>query len=392
MRLRWLPIVVATVLPLPGLVEACLPASVEPALSWRGVAHFRNLADRIADDCPAAILLNPDGSIVPYSFIGTGIMSLHAAGDTDPALASTIRRAVVCAEATHAPDVDLTQPQTFGEHNLYFSHLALLLGIEETVAGSTDDVLHAAIVEHLRAESLADGDFHMNSFPGCCKWPADQSVTLDALSLYDRLHHTSLSERPIRGWLDWMDDGLHVSAVTQSLWYHDLPRGCALSWTTFHMAQFAPTEGRRLYARYQQAFYVDVGGIGGFAEWPDAAWTPMDFDTGPIVFGVGAAATGIGLGSARVYGDSRAWTGILRSSLVFGLPWGVHSRDSLISPLLADAILFHDAAAVPWFAPIAPIGGVPSAPVTPVLFLTADLAGLWVSGRRLLARCGTLPS
>lgn len=374
-------------LPLTGLVDAVLP--VHPGPGRRLAAQLADMEARYAEGCPPALGVagGPDtgpGDVLAHSHVATGLMSAVV---RDAALApraeALIGAVVACMRASPPAGVRLADPGTWGDDNLYLSHLALALGIQASL-GSTDDREHAAVVRHLRARSLADGDYHARSYPRCCKWPADQAVTLDALALYDRLHHTTLSARPIQGWLRLVGEDLHPSAITTSLWYHDLPRGCALSWTAFHMAQFAPEQGRALYARTRAELWVDVAGLGGFREWPVGTSGAWDVDSGPVIAGIGMGATGLGLAPARLYGDTATAAAIERTSLLFGLPWGWRSREMLAVPFLADAILFHDAAAVPWFDPIPAIGSTPTLPWVPAALLLLDLAILAGIGRALL--------
>src|SRR4051794_40610794 len=91
--------------------------------------------------------------------------------------------------------------------------------------------------------------------------------------------------------------GLFRSSISD-LWYASIPRGCATSWSIFYMAQFAPERAAELYRRHVRALGRSVLGFGGFREWPADRSHGMDADSGPIVFGVGMAATGIGLGPA----------------------------------------------------------------------------------------------
>ena len=43
----------------------------------------------------------------------------------------------------------------------------------------------------------------------------------------------------------------------------------------------------------------------GFREWPRGVSGATDADSGPIVFGIGSAASGLGIAGARAMGDER---------------------------------------------------------------------------------------
>jgi hypothetical protein len=255
---------------------------------------------------------------------------------------------------------------SFGQHNLYLSHTSLVLGVHRFITHDERyDKLHARIARHLTGESLEDGDYHARSYPlpthlkgreGAYKWPADQAALLAGLALYDRLHKKEYSPKLIRGWLkkiEQMTDEattLPLPTLDKKASYADFPRGCALSWMTFYMAQFAPKEGAALYERYRERYSSEVVGLGGFREWPPGSSRGSDNDSGPVILGVGTAATGLGLGPARLYRDARQYALIQTTASTVGLPTVLFTeRRYLSAPLLGEAILFSGATARVWF-------------------------------------------
>ena len=172
------------------------------------------------------------------------------------------------------------------------------------------------------------------------------------------------------------------SSISADLWYARLPRGCALSWTSLYMAQFAPDEAAELYSRYREHYGRTVLGCGGFREWPAGSPHGGDADSGPIVLEVGVAATGLGLGAARLFRDAPSFSAVERSAAVFGLPtWSSGGRHYRLSPLLGEAILFHGETARPWFGqPLRASGGrqvpFPTGPALVALIWCAAVAAL----------------
>lgn len=200
-------------------------------------------------------------------------------------------------------------------------------------------------------------------------------MTLLALRLYDEIHHGHLLDAPLAAWLQTMKQhtdpatGLFHSSVSP-LVYATTPRGCALSWTSLYFAQVAPDVAREQYQRYRDHMSADVLGFGGFREWPlGRDKGGMDADSGPIVFGVGVAATGLGLGPARLFGDADRYTTIRRSALTFGVPSVFSSHGYDMAPVLGEAILFHGRTARPWFDPPSPRAKAPAASVFSVASL-----------------------
>lgn len=211
---------------------------------------------------------------------------------------------------------------SLGNHGLYLSHLNVILGAFKEATGQDDHLaLNRRISRHLARRSLSDPHRHMASYPNIgYRWPADQAVTLSSLATYDRNYGRTLARRPVAAWLTAMNTrgmngrwGLPRSEITGRARHAHTPRGCALSWSVRYMHSFAPLRARKLWRRYREVFMVRVGPLAGFREWPPGVTAPADADSGPIVFGMGAAATGLALGASQAVGDGVTY-GSLRAS------------------------------------------------------------------------------
>lgn len=248
-----------------------------------------------------------------------------------------------------------------GEEHLYASHALLVLAIEHRLheraglaTSAEHDALASELARTLRRASLAHPSAHAASYPGSARWPADQAVTLAALAQHDRVTGGHLGDEPIARWLAWMaehrEDDLPWSSASP-LSYQRIPRGCALSFLATYMARFSPEEGAALYRRYRERHGIDWLGWRGFREWPPGHDGGSDVDAGPVILGWGTAATGIGLGAARLY-DDRAWAaGIERTADTVGLGVPLSGR-YLLAPTLGQAMLFSGTTARPWDAPV----------------------------------------
>jgi hypothetical protein len=203
-------------------------------------------------------------------------------------------------------------PARLGEHGLYLTHLNIVLGAYEIVHR---DGRHARdnrrVSEHLAQLLLRSPQRHAPSYPNTrARWPADQAALLYSLFIYDQSFGGSLAAEPIDAWRAVMTlprnlaaSKLPVSDVAGATATAAEPRGCALSFTARYMSAFAPAEAHALWTRYVDLYGVAVGPALGLREWPPGYDGPMDVDSGPIVFGVGAAATGLGLLASRTLGD-----------------------------------------------------------------------------------------
>ena len=213
---------------------------------------------------------------------------------------------------------------------------------------------HERVTRHLLSLS-ANPLAHAPSYPNeKARWPADQSALLFSAWLYDHVHGTTLAYDSIRRWLDVVqsrtaDDqgGLPVSELSGTKADADLPRGCAMSFTTHYAAAFAPDYAHDLWHRYRRAFMVDFFGLAGLREWPRGIDRKADIDSGPIVRGIGAAATGLGLGAAGDVGDTARQARMIRTMNL------VHTMDGATMKvgrsLLARAIAYRGVYAAGWW-------------------------------------------
>jgi hypothetical protein len=305
-----------------------------------------------------------DFDVILLSNLATGLMNMAVlAPERHVELAELIEE--VARRATSSAVAPSGARHRLGEHNLYASHLLLILALEHRVLaldGRAPSPQHTAmrhrLARHLRRASLSHPSAHARSYPSSPRWPADQSVTLEALSLYDHEEGTTLAALPTERWLAWLHthetNGLTWSAVSGPSYAH-IPRGCALSFMTSAMARFAPGESASLYRRYRAAHGIDWAGWRGFREWPTDHEGRSDVDAGPVLLGWGTAATGIGLGAARLHGDYEMAAGIERVADTVGI--GVpRSGRYLLAPTLGQAMLFAGSTATPWDAPPEPCG------------------------------------
>ena len=101
--------------------------------------------------------------------------------------------------------------------------------------------------------------------------------------------------------------GLYKTEVLGTRKYSDQPRGCSLSYMIHYMGRFAPKRAEEQWKLYKKHMTKRVFGKIGFREFlPDyeGAWSP---DSGPIIAGVGVAATGLGLNAASTVGDKKTF-------------------------------------------------------------------------------------
>ncbi|MFZ5470644.1 MAG: hypothetical protein ACOZIN_14520 [Myxococcota bacterium] len=199
---------------------------------------------------------------------------------------------------------------------LWLSHLNLILGARDRLGGCADAALHAAIARTLLERSLVDSTRHVASYSNQnFRWPADQAATLASLARYDRGHGTTLHAEPFLAWRQWVerhafDDelGLPWSEATGKAKGARHPRGCAQSFSARYLAEVDPALASRWWSAYKKSYFVSLGPGVGFREWPPGVDLPADVDSGPIVVGVGAAASALAISGARAMGEEELAT------------------------------------------------------------------------------------
>lgn len=247
--------------------------------------------------------------VVTLSFLADACATI-AAHDPDKRAAgrACVVRSLELARRTRPPGLRVER----ADHGLWLSHFALILGAADRLGPCPDAKEHEEIATALARRTLREPTAHVPSFPGVAfRWPADQTATLASLTRFDRAHAAHLADEPVRRWrarvLDKTMDaklGLPWSEVTGKAKGARDPRGCALSWQTRYLNEFDPTLAGQWWDRYKGAYLVDKLVLVGFREWPPGRDRPADIDSGPIVQGVGSAATALAISAARATGDN----------------------------------------------------------------------------------------
>ena len=195
MRLRTLlcgVLLLATAIPLPGLVAAvCVSAHTEldqqPSRSREYRAITRHLRSPFRGYGTLDVLA-PQFGIVALSHIASGLLNVLAAepdkrAEVQESLGEVVKASPSASISPFDSPTDVTTP--LEDHNLFWSHLGVILGIERYVrCGSTAcpsetdvDRLQERIVQHLHARTMETGLFHAPSYPDSPMWPADQTVS-----------------------------------------------------------------------------------------------------------------------------------------------------------------------------------------------------------------------
>ena len=219
---------------------------------------------------------------------------------------------------------DIDQINNFGHYNYYLEHLNIVLGCYQAVCGNRYIELSTKISKHLVKASMTQKNAHARLLPHVnMRWSADQAAILYSLWLYDQNNGSSLSEKPINAWLKVMchsgihqETGLFVTEILGARKYSKQPRGCSLAYMIYYMSHFESEAAMDQWVRFKNHMYLSKAGLCGFREYLPSysgAWTP---DSGPIIFGVGIAASGLSLKTAAALGDHGVYQKLSRQASV----------------------------------------------------------------------------
>jgi hypothetical protein len=185
-----------------------------------------------------------------------------------------------------------------------------------------DDVRDTALVQafqqncrQIAAAYRKNAKPYLESYRGQT-WPADNVLCLAALALHDRLFPPAF-EVDISTRFTQIQNTLSPNdALIPHAYFSDNDRNEVRGASTALMLCLLPeidsSFARILYERYRLHFLDSRLGLPGIREYPQGKNGSGDVDSGPIVMGIGGAATITGIRVAGMYGDAPTYYGLLR--------------------------------------------------------------------------------
>ena len=227
-------------------------------------------------------------------------------------------------------------------------------------------------------------------------WPVDSICALDSLRLHDDLFQTDYSSARVK-WLSWLKLHLDPNSglmIAQAGKEHDSivdgTRGCAMSWTLALLPSIDGEFAQQQYNVFREQWYQPFGcGLLGINEWYQGKERPTDFHAGPVIAGLGAAATGLGIAAAQANSDWESSHKILRSLELFGAPlYNIQGEKNYFFglSLLCDTIALWGKTIVSWQIKMSPAGHSPpdsyshsTADCFPLLILVCALVSIIIT-------------
>ncbi|WP_139925904.1 hypothetical protein [Hymenobacter sp. DG01] len=188
------------------------------------------------------------------------------------------------------------------------------------------DVTHfqrqcAAIATALRAGPTP----YPESYSGAA-WPADGVMCVAALAWHDRLLPAAY-RADLSTWLRTVDQHLdsrqmiphQTSATTGGV--VEAARGSSQSQLLNFLLEIDSAYAQTHFQRYRAHFLTARLGLPGVQESARGAQLTEDIDSGPVIWGVGGAASIVGRRTMQRYGDTATALGLRNSVEAFGMPW-----------------------------------------------------------------------
>lgn len=198
-------------------------------------------------------------------------------------------------------------------------------------------------VESLSAEIAASPHGLLEDYPGEC-YPGDVLTAIAMIRKADQAlgtDHSAFCAQAIRGFQEQRLDKLGLvpyagdartgTAVGTS-------RGCGNSYVSLFSPSIWPEQAKKWYELYERHFWQERYGMEGFREFPKEMpvtdWY-ADVDAGPVIGGIGFAASAFGVGAARVNG--RFDHAYPLTAELYATSWPLPDRTLLLPRLLSNA-------------------------------------------------------
>jgi len=300
---------------------------------WEVNAQAKSIDRRLAmGEDELHVLLIPEGTLFCNTLYGFAIAELgmgHSedSGERERAIKKVewlIRRVEKLATRHPFNQNDHLKPKggiiLAGHTNLLRANYVLLGGQDKTIRADFDRVSQE-IFDAVKTSKTG--------FPECYKgytWAQDSVFALESLRIHDKVAGTEYSTA-IADWVNAVKNhidlktGLMVAQVNPETGESiEGARGCAEAWGLAMMNKFDQEFTLQQYERFRDQWFVPFLGCAGVNEWYQGKAEPTNFHAGPVVFGLGMAASGISIATCRANRDFYSQNRLLRSLEFFGLP------------------------------------------------------------------------
>lgn len=177
-------------------------------------------------------------------------------------------------------------------------------------------------------------------------WPADGMMCLGALAIHDKMFEPKY-KHTLRSWISKIktrldDSGLiphSVHAINGKP--EESARGSSQSLMLCILLEIDEVFAHEQFYKYKKIFLDDRLGLPGVREYPKGSDGTEDVDSGPVILGMGGAATIVGLRAMHVYEEETLSIALRNTIEVFAVPQKSESKKKYLFGKLpiADAFI-----------------------------------------------------
>jgi hypothetical protein len=178
-------------------------------------------------------------------------------------------------------------------------------------------------------------------------WPSDNVVAVACLRMHDFLYGATYSA-VIKKWVDDVKQRLDGKTGMFPYQVDDLTGDCiegaqanTQAVILYFLAELDPDFAAQQYRLYCNNFPADILGLHFIRHYPKGDKGIGNIDSGPVVFGIGSAATMVGQAPMRMFNDIERASRVDHSIDALGFPitWGNKTRYAFGLMPIADAFL-----------------------------------------------------
>jgi hypothetical protein len=177
-------------------------------------------------------------------------------------------------------------------------------------------------------------------------WPADNILTIASLAAYDRIFPESRYDTTITSWLTQVKTQLDpATGLIPHVVYEGAPpqgaRGSSLSLILSLLPEIDSVFAAEQFALYEKHFVTSRLGLPAIREYPQGIEGEGDIDSGPVIWGIGGAASVVGQRAALVNGNAELYVGLRNSIEAFGFAYSWFGEKKYVGGQLpmADAFI-----------------------------------------------------
>lgn len=164
-------------------------------------------------------------------------------------------------------------------------------------------------------------------------WPADNLVAVASLTQYESIFKSKKYNNQVSEWVVKVKRTLKNDTKlighfydSNTLLYSESERGSSQGLILIMLAEIDFEFGKSQFEIYKDKFLDFRLGLPGIREYPKGKTGSGDIDSGPVIWGIGAAASIVGQKVFGIYGNAYIYSGLRNSIESFGLSIDVNNE------------------------------------------------------------------